>query len=68
MFVITLATRTQTAARSCVSWVHYRSNLTPQERHNLRLSTTPVAVISASIGAHPNHVTDRAHGGQLRYR
>ncbi|MEN4446793.1 hypothetical protein ACJH6J_21280 [Mycobacterium sp. SMC-18] len=34
--------------------VHSRTHLTPQERHNLQLSHTPLAVISASLGAHPN--------------
>ncbi|CAM5743192.1 hypothetical protein MAUB1S_04804 [Mycolicibacterium aubagnense] len=33
--------------------VRARAHLTPQERHNIRLSSTPLAVISASIGAHP---------------
>lgn len=33
--------------------VHTRAHLTPQERHNLQLSQTPLAVISASLGAHP---------------
>jgi hypothetical protein len=27
--------------------------LTPQERHNLRMSSTPLAVVSASLGCHP---------------
>ena len=31
-----------------------RTHLTPQERYNLQLSHTPLAVISASLGAHPN--------------
>jgi len=34
--------------------VHNRTHLTPQERHNLQMSQTPLAVISASLGAHPN--------------
>ncbi|SHV34023.1 Uncharacterised protein [Mycobacteroides abscessus subsp. abscessus] len=34
--------------------VHTRTHLTPQERHNLQLSQTPLAVISASLGAHPH--------------
>lgn len=34
--------------------VHTRTHLTPQERHNLRMSQTPLAVISASLGAHPH--------------
>ena len=32
--------------------VHTRTHLTPQERHNLQMSQTPLAVISASLGAH----------------
>ena len=32
--------------------VRSRAHLTPQERHNLQLAQTPLAVISASIGAH----------------
>ena len=34
--------------------VHTRTYLTPQERHNLRMSQTPLAVITASLGAHPH--------------
>ncbi|MGX9670488.1 hypothetical protein [Mycobacterium sp. HM-7] len=34
--------------------VHTRTRLTPQERHNLQMSQTPLAVISASLGAHPH--------------
>ena len=34
--------------------VHTRTHLTPQERHNLQMSQTPLAVISASLGAHPD--------------
>ncbi|ADG79102.1 putative protein OS=Tsukamurella paurometabola (strain ATCC 8368 / DSM / CCUG 35730 /CIP 100753 / JCM 10117 / KCTC 9821 / NBRC 16120 / NCIMB 702349/ NCTC 13040) OX=521096 GN=Tpau_2498 PE=4 SV=1 [Tsukamurella paurometabola] len=33
--------------------VYARWTMTPQERHNLRLANTPLAVISASLGAHP---------------
>jgi len=34
--------------------VHTRTHLTPQEPHNLRMAQTPLAVISASLGAHPH--------------
>ncbi len=34
--------------------VHTRTHLTPQERHNLQMPQTPLAVISASLGAHPH--------------
>ncbi|RDI64754.1 hypothetical protein [Nocardia pseudobrasiliensis] len=40
-----------TAARR----VRARYHLTPQERHNLRAAQTPLAVVSASLGAHPYH-------------
>ncbi|HCS58738.1 MAG TPA: hypothetical protein DIW80_17450 [Gordonia polyisoprenivorans] len=33
-------------------WFRARWNLTPQERHNLRMSCTPVAVVTASLGGH----------------
>lgn len=42
------------AVRRVFRRVSARTRLTPQERHNLRMSQTPLAVISASIGAHPN--------------
>ncbi len=41
------------AVRRIVERVRARAQRTPEERHNLRLSATPLAVISASIGAHP---------------
>jgi hypothetical protein len=41
------------AVRWVAKRVRARAQLTPQERHNLRMSSTPLAVISASIGAHP---------------
>ncbi|BCI84043.1 hypothetical protein MTY66_56680 [Mycolicibacterium sp. TY66] len=42
------------AVRRIARLVHSRTHLTPQERYNLQLSHTPLAVISASLGAHPN--------------
>ena len=32
--------------------LYARWTMTPQERHNLRLASTPLAVVSASLGAH----------------
>ncbi|MBE5460026.1 hypothetical protein [Mycobacteroides abscessus] len=32
-------------------WIRHR--LTPQERANLQLAYSPLAVVSASLGAHP---------------
>jgi hypothetical protein len=32
---------------------HARWSMTPQERHNLRLASSPLAVVSASLGCHP---------------
>ena len=40
------------AVRRVAKLVRRRAHLTPQERHNLELSQTPLAVISASLGAH----------------
>ncbi|CAM3231566.1 hypothetical protein [Tsukamurella hominis] len=37
------------------SRLHARWTMTPQERHNLRLASTPLAVVSASLGCHPRH-------------
>jgi hypothetical protein len=42
------------ALRRVVRLVNARADLTPQERHNLRMSQTPLAVISASLGVHPD--------------
>lgn len=33
-------------------WARHR--LTPQERANLQLAYSPLAVVSASLGAHPH--------------
>lgn len=33
-----------------IGWIHTRASLTPQERHNLRMNNTPVAVLTASLG------------------
>ncbi|MGX9294227.1 hypothetical protein [Tsukamurella paurometabola] len=33
--------------------LHARWTMTPQERHNLRLASSPLAVVSASLGCHP---------------
>ncbi|MBF6329645.1 hypothetical protein [Nocardia transvalensis] len=35
--------------------VRARYNLTPEERRNLRAAQTPLAVVTASLGAHPYH-------------
>ena len=43
------------AVRRVAKLVRRRAHLTPQERHNLELSHTPLAVISASLGAHVAH-------------
>ncbi|WP_418006075.1 hypothetical protein ACNO8X_27415 [Mycobacterium sp. PDNC021] len=43
-----------TSVRRIARMVHTRTHLTPQERHNLQMSQTPLAVISASLGAHPD--------------
>ena len=42
------------SVRRLTRLVHTRTHLTPQERHNLQMSQTPLAVISASLGAHPD--------------
>ncbi|WP_155910340.1 MULTISPECIES: hypothetical protein [unclassified Mycolicibacterium] len=42
------------AVQRVVRRMRSRTHLTPQERHNLQMSQTPLAVISASLGAHPN--------------
>ncbi|QUD85923.1 hypothetical protein J8M97_00690 [Gordonia polyisoprenivorans] len=36
--------------RAITRWFRTRWNLTPEERHNLRMSCTPVAVVTASLG------------------
>ncbi|BBX90650.1 hypothetical protein H5U98_05355 [Mycolicibacterium boenickei] len=42
--------RTQGLVKGPIAWIHTRASLTPQERHNLRMSNTPVAVLTASLG------------------
>lgn len=46
----TFLRRTQGLVRGPIAWIHTRASLTPQERHNLRMSNTPVAVLTASLG------------------
>ena len=46
----TFLRRARSVARGPVAWIHTRASLTPQERHNLRMSNTPVAVLTASLG------------------
>lgn len=43
--------RAHAMVRAPIVWIHTRASLTPQERHNLRMSNTPVAVLTASLGA-----------------
>ena len=38
-----------------IAWIHTRASLTPQGRHNLRMSNTPVAVLTASLGGGSHH-------------
>ncbi|AWT56480.1 hypothetical protein [Mycolicibacterium smegmatis] len=40
----------RSAVKRPIAWIHTRASLTPQERHNLRMSNTPVAVLTASLG------------------
>jgi len=41
------------SGRPVAAWFRRRLNLTPQERANLYVSRMPIAVITASLGAHP---------------
>lgn len=40
--------------RLMVSKLNARTALTPQERANLFVSRTPIAVVTASLGGHPS--------------
>ncbi|MFV8049416.1 hypothetical protein [Mycobacterium sp. 48b] len=40
----------QSVVKGPIAWIHTRASLTPQERHNLRMNSTPVAVLTASLG------------------
>lgn len=42
------------AGRLLANRLHIAPTLTPQERANLYLSRMPLAVVSASLGAHPS--------------
>lgn len=46
----TFLRRAHALVRAPIAWIHTRASLTPQERHNLRMSNTPVAVLTASLG------------------
>lgn len=35
--------------RTPVDWIHVRASLTPQERHNLRVNSTPLAVLARRL-------------------
>lgn len=41
------------------AWIQRRGALTERERHNLRMQAVPVAVLTASLGGHPQHYPER---------
>lgn len=50
--MITRRTSVMTALGEAARRVRARFNLTPRERHNLHVTQTPLAVVTASLGSH----------------